>query len=144
MKGSIPFDADGQLIDTENTGGFAWSRADTTGKFGKRTRHEQSIECILPLVFEDQLVPFGNDVGDRTTGIGLAEWNTTIHASSSLLFQFVSRETGCEFFPIVGTFLRIAVLLGLALIFHEPSQFIKLLDCFLFPLLRSDVNNAVF
>src|SRR5277367_2547689 len=144
MEVSIPLDADGQLIDTENAGSFTWRRADTAGKFGKRARHEQSVERILPLVFEDQLVPFGNDVGDRTTGIGLAEWNTTIHASSSLLFQLVSRETGGELLPIVGTFLRIAVLLGLALIFHEPSQFIKLLDSPLFPLFCSDVNDAVF
>src|SRR5271155_2133303 len=143
MEVSIPLDTDGQLIDAEDASSFTRSWADTAGKFGKGTCHEQSVERILPLVFEDQLVPFGNDVGDRTTGIGLAEWNTTIHASSSLLFQFVSRETGCEFFPIVGTFLRIAVLLGLALIFHEPSQFIKLLDGPLFPPLISEVNDAI-
>ena len=143
MEASIPLDTDGQLIDAEDASSFTRSWADTAGKLGKGTCHKQSVERILPLVFEDQFVPFGNDVGDRTTGIGLAEGNTTIHTSSGLLLQLVSGETGCEFLPIVGTFLRIAVLLGLALIFHEPSQFVELLDGLLFPPLISEVNDAI-
>src|SRR5205814_2282971 len=140
----IPLNTNWKLVNTKNTSGFTRCWANTTSEFGKRAGHEQSVKRLLPLILENQFVPLWNDVGNRTPSIGLTEWNTAVHASSCLLLQLISGETSREFFPIICTFLWVAIFLRLTLILHEPTQFIELLDDLFLSLLEFHINDAVF
>jgi len=75
-------DSDRLLVDAQHTRTLARSRANTTSKLGEVVCHEESVESVLPLSLEDEVVPLGDDVGDRATSFGLAEGNTAIHATS--------------------------------------------------------------
>ncbi|GKT49344.1 uncharacterized protein ColSpa_09525 [Colletotrichum spaethianum] len=118
-------DTDGVLVDAENAGTLAGSRADTTGELGEVVGHEQTVKGVTPLVLEDQLVPLGNDVGDGATGLGLAERNTAVHATSGLVLELVLVETGGQLGPILGTGLGVPVLLGTALVLHETLGLVQ-------------------
>ena len=80
-----------------------------TSELGEVVGHEESVESVLPLTLEDEIVPFGNDVSDRATRVGLAEGNTTVHASSSLNLAFVLGESVRNLGPILDTLARVSV-----------------------------------
>jgi hypothetical protein len=55
-------DANWILIDTKDTCAFTRGWADTASELGEVVCHEQTIQRIPPLVLEDELIPFGNNV----------------------------------------------------------------------------------
>lgn len=71
-------DRDGELVDTEHASTLARSRADTTSELREVVGHEQTLESLLPLVLEDEVVPLGNDVADGATSVGLTERHTAV------------------------------------------------------------------
>jgi len=40
-----------------------------TSELGEVVGHEESVESVLPLTLEDEVVPFGNDVSDGATRV---------------------------------------------------------------------------
>ena len=75
------FYSDGLFIDTENTGTFAGSRTDTARELGEVVCQEKAIECIFPLIFEYEVIPLWDDIGNRATRIRLTERNAAVHAT---------------------------------------------------------------
>ncbi|GKT57393.1 conserved hypothetical protein [Colletotrichum tofieldiae] len=118
-------DTNGVLVDAENAGALARSRADTAGELGEVVGHEQAVESVAPLPLENQFVPLGNDVGDGATRLGLAERNTAVHAAGRLVLELVLVETGRQLGPILGTRLGVPVLLGTALVLHEALGLVQ-------------------
>ncbi|GJD02058.1 hypothetical protein ColKHC_10883 [Colletotrichum higginsianum] len=118
-------DADGVLVDAENTGTLARGGTDAAGELGEVVGHEQTVESVAPLVLEHQLIPLRNDVGDGATRLGLAERNTAVHATGRLVLELVLVETGRQLGPVLGTRLGASVLLGTALVLHEALGLVQ-------------------
>ena len=62
-------DANRLFVDSQNTRALAWSRADAPRELGEIVRHKEPIQCIFPLALEEQIVPFGNDIRNRTSSV---------------------------------------------------------------------------
>ncbi|KAI3478074.1 hypothetical protein L1887_60005 [Cichorium endivia] len=121
-------DADGLLGDAEHTSTLARSRADTTSEFGEVVGHEETVERILPLALEDEVVPLGNDVGDRATSVTLAEGHTAVHASRRLVLELGLAETSRELLVVLDTLGRRAVVLAQTLVLHEAARLVELVE----------------
>ncbi|CAG1970743.1 unnamed protein product [Fusarium graminearum] len=111
------FDADRVFVDTQNTSTLARSRADTAGELGEVS--------ILPLVLEHQFAPFRDNVRDRTASLGLTERNTTIHATSRLVFELILVKTRAKLSPVLKTGVDRSVLLLTTLVHFETSGLVK-------------------
>ena len=88
-------DAHRIVVDVQRARRFARRRAHPAGELGKIVGRVQDIECLAPLVPVHQVVPVGNDVVHRASG--LAERNAAIHAARTLLRRFVVLERENEF-----------------------------------------------
>lgn len=66
--------------------------AHTTRELGEIVRHEKTVKGVLPLVLEDEVIPLGDDIGNRAAGVGLAERNAAIHATRRLVLQLLFRK----------------------------------------------------
>src|SRR5690606_31837882 len=60
------FDTDRIIVDVQRTGSFARCRADASGEFRKVVGGVQGIQCRLPLLLVNQVVPVRDQVVDRT------------------------------------------------------------------------------
>src|ERR1700752_3436875 len=76
-----------RLGDTKNAGGFARRRTNTACELREVVGRMKLANRFLPLTTIDVVVPVGNEVVDRTTG--LAERHATIHAASALLAKLL-------------------------------------------------------
>ena len=75
-------DGDRRLVDAEHAGGFAGRGADAAGEFGEVVGGVQLADGLAPAAAVDQIVPVGNDVGERAAGV--AEGDAAIHAARAL------------------------------------------------------------
>jgi hypothetical protein len=73
----------------------------------------QTFESLTPEATVHQVVPLWDQVIDRATRghttdqrAGVAEWNSTVHAATSLLLELEHREVIMELVPIVHAFER--------------------------------------
>jgi hypothetical protein len=67
----------------------------------------QALERFFPKSAIDEIVPFGNQVINRTTGshaadqlAGMAKWDTAIHTARALVAQLVLREMLVKLVPV--------------------------------------------
>ncbi|EDK42380.1 conserved hypothetical protein [Lodderomyces elongisporus NRRL YB-4239] len=118
-------DIDWILIYTQNTSSLTWCRTDSTSKFREIVGHQQSLQRIPPFIVKHQLVPFWNNIGNRTSRIRSTEWNTTIHTSSCFVMQLILCQSRSHLFPIFCPFLGISVFLIPTLILHKTSHFVQ-------------------
>src|SRR5271156_5092297 len=118
------FDTYGVLIDAQDASAFAGSGTDTTSELREIVRHQQPIQSVFPLVLEHQFVPLRNDVGYGTSGVGLAERYTAIHASCRLIFKLVLIQSLTQLCPILYPCLGVAILLAASVIFHEAPSLV--------------------
>ncbi len=99
--------------------GAGQTRPVNSGKlFAIRRRHVT--------VLEHEIVPLGDDVRDRATGVGLTERHTTVHAARELVFQLVLRQTVRNLLPVLNPLARRAVGLCKTLVLHEATGLVEL------------------
>jgi len=67
---------------------------------------QQLVQCLLPAVVEDKIIPFRDDVAKWAAMRALTEWNTTFHASCCLHTQSIPNMSKViDFIPVFETFL---------------------------------------
>jgi hypothetical protein len=71
----------------------------------------QTFESLTPEATVHEIVPFRDQVVNRAARghtadqrAGVAKWNTTVHATASLLLELEHREVIVELVPIVHAF----------------------------------------
>ncbi len=74
-------DANRLLIDPQYTGTLARCRAGPTSELREVICQQEPIQRILPLSLENEIIPFWNDVRDRTASVCLAEGDAAVHAT---------------------------------------------------------------
>ena len=79
------FDGDWVVVDTEDAGGLARRGADASGDFGEVIGGVELAQGVLPAAVIDEVVPVGNDVVERATGV--AERDAAVHATRALCFE---------------------------------------------------------
>src|SRR5690606_12629556 len=113
-----------RLLDgAEHAGTVARCRANTTGELGKIVGEMQAIERVLPAIFVNQIIPFGNQIGNGAAIAGLAKWNTAIHAARRLYSQRRLVDLGVQLFVIQQARVNITVGLLLARKLFETGWF---------------------
>src|ERR1022692_1727442 len=114
-------DGDRRLVDAEYAGGFAGRGAEAAGELGKVVGGMQDADGFAPAAAVDEIVPIGNDVGERTAGV--AEGHAAIHAAGALRADFFFGEIEVDFEPVVDA-LRCGAALGqFAGVFEEAGGF---------------------
>lgn len=93
-----------------------------TSELWEIVRHEQSVQSVLPLALEDEIVPLGDNVSDRASRVRLTERNTTVHATGRLGLALVLVEARREFLEILNTLARVAVRFGQTLVPKVPCH----------------------
>src|SRR5690606_38896915 len=73
------------LVDPEHAGRLARRRAQPPGEFREVVGRVQPVDTVAPAVLVDQVVPFRNQVAQRTTVV--TERNTAVHAPAGLTLE---------------------------------------------------------
>src|SRR5262249_54568675 len=101
----------------------------------------ERFECIFPTAPRSQIVPVWNQVHDRTAGIPLAKWDTTVHATGPLSLELLFGDWFIHLLPIEHAKLDRFPLRPLAGIFHETFGIAHL---FVQLRLRFRLRNTLF
>jgi len=117
------FDCHGRVGNAQYAGAFAWSRACATGEFRKIIGFVQSIEGISPTALINQIVPFGNEIVDRTAGVRLAKRHAAVHAPRALGAQLFLGRIGIDLQEVASPGERISIGDGLARVVFESGRF---------------------
>src|SRR5690606_7171128 len=107
-------DGHGRSIDSQRTGSLTRGGTDPAGELGEVVRGMKTIEGFPPVVVIDQIVPFGNEVVNRTAGshprdqvTRMAERNSAIHAARPLRLQDIEFDLLRELVPVLDPFERL-------------------------------------
>ena len=90
-------DRDCGIGDPQDAGTFTGSRTGAAREFRKIVGFMKPVKGFLPATLVNQVVPFRNQVIDRTARSRLAKGDTAIHAASSLSFQVALLGWGKDF-----------------------------------------------
>ena len=93
------FDGDRRLIDAEHAGSFAGRGTDAAGELGEVVGRVQAANRALPAAVVDEVVPVGDEIVDRATGV--AEGNAAVHAAGALLALFLFGKRLINFKPVL-------------------------------------------
>src|SRR5262249_41501816 len=106
-------DRDRRIVHAEHARTFARSRAHAAGEVREVVRLVQPIQRFLPETAINEVVPFRNEVVDRTAArhaadkrTGMAKRNTAIHTARALITEVTFRHMEVKFLPVSDTFLR--------------------------------------
>ena len=122
-------------IDAHHAGAFAGRRTNATGKFGKVIGLVQTLQRFAPQPAINKVVPFGNQVVDRTAGslialadhiAQMAEGNSAVHTARALLLQPLFGQMLVELVPILNPLQRIAISRQFAFKFDKTGGFTHL------------------
>ena len=101
------FDRHRQFVEPEHAGAFARRRTDAAGEFGKVIGLVQPMKRFLPQAAINQIVPFRDQIVDRTARghaadqlAGVTKRNAAIHAARALLLQFRFRKVLVKLVPV--------------------------------------------
>ncbi len=104
-------DRDRRLNHTQHTGALARGRANPSGEFRKIVCLVQTVQGLLPAVAVNKVIPFRNEVVDRTaTGHpadkmpGMAEGRSAVHTAGTLLLEMFVSRVDMEFLPVFNPF----------------------------------------
>ena len=89
----------GGCIDAEHARSFAGSGADASRELGEIVGRVQLADGVFPASAIDEIVPVGNEVVDRASG--LAERNAAIHAAGALLAKLFFGKILIDLEPVV-------------------------------------------
>src|SRR5512140_556711 len=106
-------------VAAEHAGPFTGCWAEPAGKLREIVRGMEGLECVLPTATIDQIVPFGDQVHDRTAGVALTERYATVHAAGALRLELVIGDGLIHLLPIEHTQLDRLPLGALTGVFHE-------------------------
>mmetsp|Transcript_7761 Transcript_7761/g.16106 ORF Transcript_7761/g.16106 Transcript_7761/m.16106 type:complete len:336 (-) Transcript_7761:268-1275(-) len=103
------FDGHGVVDESGHAGSLAGCGAHSSCEFWEVICAVQALNGLVPVVLEDQVVPFWNQVVDRASGVGLAEGCSAIHTTGRLNLSFeggvsyvdISVWDWVNFFPIL-------------------------------------------
>ena len=82
-------DRDRRFMDAENTGAFTRRRTGSACELRKIVGLVQTLQRIFPAPLIDHVVPFRDQIINRTARRRLAERDTAIHAAGPLLTQVI-------------------------------------------------------
>src|SRR4051794_23412545 len=99
-------DRDRRLVDAEDAGRFARRRADAAGELREVVGGVELADGLAPLAVEDEVVPIGDEVGERTAG--MAERDAAVHAAGALGLDTLYGEWLIDFEPVLDPLLRVA------------------------------------
>ena len=116
-------DRDRRIGDAEHARAFARRRTHASGELRKVVGLVQAIQRFAPVTAVDEVVPLRNQIVDRATVGRLTERDAAIHAARALHGQVLRVVRGIDFLEIEQPLRRIAIRLGLARKFFEPSGF---------------------
>src|SRR5579863_9180601 len=97
------FDSNSWLVETQHTTGFAGSRTNSPGEFGKIICRYEDIVSILPGFTVNGIIKFRNHISKRTSMV--TKWNAAVHTAGRLfvqLFRFIQIH---KFFIVLSSFL---------------------------------------
>ncbi|MDB6037482.1 MAG: hypothetical protein JWM99_1323, partial [Verrucomicrobiales bacterium] len=127
------FNGDRRGIDAQNAGAFAGGRANAAGEIGEVIRLVQPIKGLMPEAAIDEIVPFRNEVINRTArshstqeGAGMTERNAAVHAARPLFPKLCLIEVEVEFVPVLNALKRWTIQRQLPKIFDKSSWFAHL------------------
>ena len=78
-------DRDRVIVDGEHARRLAWRGAETPGELRKVVGGVEALHGGLPVVAEDEVVPLGDEVAERTSVV--AERDAAVHAPRPLVAQ---------------------------------------------------------
>jgi hypothetical protein len=114
-------DGDGRLIDAEDARGLARRRTDAAREFGEIVGRVELADGLAPLAVEDEVVPIGDQVGERAAG--MAEGHAAIHAAGALGLDALDGERLIDLEPVVDALPRVAAGGELAGVLEEAGDF---------------------
>src|SRR5690606_30137327 len=114
-------DADRLVIQVQRAGGLAGCGADAAGELGEIVGRQQHVECALPVLLVDQVVPVGDDVVDRAAV--RTERHAAVHAARTLDAGLLVGQRRDEFLPVAQAAFRRLVGRLDPREFHEASDF---------------------
>ena len=100
-------DRDRRRADAQHASPLAGCGADAACEFGEIVGLMQSVQRLAPQAPVDQVVPFGDQVVDRTARRhaveqcpGVAEGDAAVHAARALFPQLLLAQVQVELFPV--------------------------------------------
>ena len=109
------------LVDAEDAGRLARSRAEPAGELREVVGRVQPLDRAVPVVAPDQVVPLRDDVAQRAALV--AERDAAVHAATGLggddRQQRAAGPTGVDLVPVVHALLDRAALGELAAVLQE-------------------------
>ena len=138
-----------RVVDAQHAGAFAGRRTDAAGEFRKVVRLVQAVQRVPPTAAIDQVVPFRDQIVDRTAAAGHAEGNAAVHAAGTLRAQVAFGGIGVDLVEVRDPLDRRTVGHGFARILFETGWLSHELKipwlCFLaIAGVGSDVQNSIF
>ena len=116
------FNSDRRLVHPQHTSTLAGCGAYPTGELREVIGLMQALQCLLPAALIHHVIPFGDQIVNRATFIGLTEWHTTVHAPGSLCGQVPIIVFGVNFLEIYQPFHGITIGLGFPIEFLKPCE----------------------
>jgi hypothetical protein len=91
-------DRDGRLIDGQHAGSLARRGTDAAGELREVVGRMQAPDGILPAAVVDEVVPIGDEVVHRATGV--AEGHAAIHAAGALFALLLLGKRLVDLLPV--------------------------------------------
>src|ERR1700760_2852745 len=113
-------DRDRRLIDTQHARRFTRRWTNPSREFRKIVRRMQTPDRALPAIVVRQVVPVGNQVVHRASGV--AEGHPAIHAARALVTLLLDRKRLVNFEPVLHPFFHFAARWLLALDFEKSGD----------------------
>ena len=122
----------GHRVAVQVTGAslFTGRGANSASELRKVIGDAQTVIGLLPVALVDQVVPFGDQVVQRTAGhripehhARLTEGHAAVHAPGGLLLLLLPGQQGLKLVPVANPLLRGDHMAILTLIFHKSSGF---------------------
>ena len=92
-------DGDRIRVDSQNAGGLARCRTQSTRKFREIICRVQALNGVLPVTFPDKRVPLGDQIAQWTSV--MTKGDTAIHASARLRLQLLVRKFFIDLAPVL-------------------------------------------
>mmetsp|Transcript_6971 Transcript_6971/g.13275 ORF Transcript_6971/g.13275 Transcript_6971/m.13275 type:complete len:404 (+) Transcript_6971:787-1998(+) len=121
-------DGDRVFGDAKHTSTLARRWAHSPSELGEVVGLGEAVVGLLPSVVEHEVVPFRDLVTEGATGVlGVAVWDTALHAAGGLGGQLLHVRLRVDFKPILGALLRVTIRDGAAFVQHESFDFVGVL-----------------
>lgn len=114
---------DPQITALENFFYLARRWTNAAREFWEIVGLQKLNQSLFPIVSENEIIPFGNDVAQRTSGARLTKWNSAVHATRGLGSQIRADFWKIvDFIPIFQTFFCRSIHDLLPFVFYETSE----------------------